>query len=591
MTMAPAPSRESTATQPVRTDRGLALIVDDEVANRRLLEKLLQQEGFGTVCAVDGAEAVTLFSERTPDIVFMDVMMPGMDGYEATRRIKSLSRARFVPVIFLTALSDSASLARCIDAGGDDFLSKPFSIEIFKARVVALERIRELYRELAWQHDQLSLRFDAERRDEAMAERVFSHAIAARNVVLDGVAALHRSASSFSGDLVLTARLPDGGARLLVGDFTGHGLAAAIGALPVTEIFHAMSSRGADCVSVLEEINRKLCTLLPPDRFMAATLISVSGTGSRLWVWNGGMPPVIIAGAEGLHRVASHGLPLGIVPDGRYHEEMQVQSITPACRLLMMSDGLLEARDRAGVMFQAAGLDACLDRWGAGEGMASVLETALEAHCGAVAPDDDVTAVELVVSKALLVEDCVPDVSHGERARVGWEWSVSLSGPYLVERPPLGMMLESAGFLNSLGAHIGAIDTVVAELYSNAVEHGVLGLASSLKSSPDGFHAYYEQRARRIAAGWRGFVRLHISFTPLVDGGRVRIVVSDSGPGFDATIVDELERDPDPARPWGRGLSVVRKLCESLGFEAPGNRVIAVYRWIDRVAEAPLEST
>ena len=102
------------------------LVVDDDDTNRLVLEALLSDAGHRVIEARHGAEAVELYRQHRPDAVLMDVMMPVMDGYEASRRIRALAGRHFVPIIFLTALSDDKSLARCIEAGGSDFLTKPF---------------------------------------------------------------------------------------------------------------------------------------------------------------------------------------------------------------------------------------------------------------------------------------------------------------------------------------------------------------------------------------------------------------------------------------------------------------------------------
>ena len=93
---------------------GKALIVDDEKTNRLILKSLLSKQGYQTIEAVNGQEAIDLFNQENPSIIFMDVMMPVLDGYEATRQIKAASANRFVPVIFLTAMSDEEALAQCI---------------------------------------------------------------------------------------------------------------------------------------------------------------------------------------------------------------------------------------------------------------------------------------------------------------------------------------------------------------------------------------------------------------------------------------------------------------------------------------------
>lgn len=118
------------------------LIADDQPLNRALLQAMLVLEGHEVLEAGDGAQAVALFERERPDLVLMDVVMPVMDGYEATRRIKQLAGARFVPVIFLTAFATEEALEAARAAGADDFLSKPYRRAALNARIAILRRLR-----------------------------------------------------------------------------------------------------------------------------------------------------------------------------------------------------------------------------------------------------------------------------------------------------------------------------------------------------------------------------------------------------------------------------------------------------------------
>ncbi len=121
------------------------LIVADELSNRMILSAILKKEGYSVVSAVNGQEAIDVFQQEEPDLVLMDIMMPVMDGYEATQKIKVLSQEKFTPIIFLMAMTDEQALRRCVDVGGDDFLSKPYNQVIIKAKIDALERMSQLY--------------------------------------------------------------------------------------------------------------------------------------------------------------------------------------------------------------------------------------------------------------------------------------------------------------------------------------------------------------------------------------------------------------------------------------------------------------
>ncbi len=554
--------------------RGCALIVDDEPSNRRLLTLMLNREGFRTIEASDGQEAINCFADARPDIVFMDVMMPGMDGLEATRQIKMLAGIDFIPVIFLTALAESQSLMDCIQAGGDDFLSKPFNFIVLKARILAMERVRDLQRSVATKRQALSAMLEREREEQALAERVLSRAVMNRNVIMEQLILVQRSATIFNGDLVLTQHLPYGGLRLLVGDFTGHGLAAAIGALPVADIFHAMTIKGIDDAYVLAEMNRRLYQILPPDRFLAACLISIRGQGSELRWWNGGMPSAWLRCRDGLHELASHSLPLGILPELPAQELPQRISLSCGDRLLLMSDGLLEATNAQGQMFVNSGFQELLNAWEFGQPLAPALYAALDIQTAGMEQLDDIALVEIPLSADLFAAPLpVPRLLPHS----GWAWSLALKDTSMCIQPSLEVALKPLGLLHGLETHIGTLETIIAELYSNALEHGVLKLESSMKNTPDGFDAYYQDRTQRLAEGCAGQVILDLRYEPSDTGGCVEVRITDSGVGFD--LDENLAVSRDPHRPWGRGIALVRQLCESVTYSHHGARVKAVYRW------------
>ena len=381
--------------------RGLALVVDDEPANCRLLSLMLNKEGFLTREAQSGEAALACFAAERPDIVFMDVMLPGMDGLEATRRIKELAGMEFVPVIFLTALSDDQTLLRCIEAGGDDFLSKPFNFTVLRARILAMERVRNLQRTITAKQRLVSALLEQDREEQLLAERVLSRAVMNRNVALDKLGLIQRPATIFNGDLVLTQYLPDGGLRLLLGDFTGHGLAAAMAALPVAEVFHAITAKGIDDEQLLREINRKLYQLLPADRFMGVCLLSISSDERMVSWWNGGMPSAWLRTADGLRELSSHALPLGILPELATEDVPQTISLHWGDALLMMSDGLLEACNEQGLMFCHAGFDPILNGWEHASPVLPALSAALEQHCAATEQADDIAVVEILLTPEL----------------------------------------------------------------------------------------------------------------------------------------------------------------------------------------------
>jgi putative two-component system response regulator len=121
---------------------GHVLVVDDVEANRALVAAALSRDGYHVTFAGDGRDALDVVARDQPDLVLMDVMMPGLDGFAACRALKRDPRTRLVPVVLVTALQDSEHRIRGIDAGADDFLSKPFNPHELRARVRSLIRIK-----------------------------------------------------------------------------------------------------------------------------------------------------------------------------------------------------------------------------------------------------------------------------------------------------------------------------------------------------------------------------------------------------------------------------------------------------------------
>ncbi len=124
------------------------LLVDDNAANVDLLEAYLEPSGYDIIKAYDGLEGLSLAHDENPDLILLDVMMPGLDGYEVCKRLKDDEKTRLVPIVIITALSDLDDKIKGLDVGADDFLSKPIVRPELMARVRSLLRIKTLHDDL-----------------------------------------------------------------------------------------------------------------------------------------------------------------------------------------------------------------------------------------------------------------------------------------------------------------------------------------------------------------------------------------------------------------------------------------------------------
>ena len=512
---------------------GKALIVDDEKTNRLILKSLLGKQGYQTIEAVNGQEAIDLFNQEHPSIIFMDVMMPIIDGYEATRQIKAASANRFVPIIFLTAMSDEKALAQCIEAGGDDFLVKPYDKVILQSKIRSMQRIAALNREVQGMYSMIH-------REQEIAESVFVNAIQSSNIENQYLRQVVRPAGIFSGDMVLSAYSPSRDLFFLIGDFTGHGLLAALGAMPVSEVFRAMTTKGFSPEEILTGINKKLKSMLPVGMFFGAQLVVVNHDLEHVRVFNAGMPDVIIVDGETnqiKYRLASTGLPLGVESNIDPREMLQYAPISNNDKILMHSDGLTEARNAADQEFGSERLMESIARAPKNKIFDQVF-TDLDSFCGDVKTQaDDVTLVEITCVHDVLpeieVHDYIKPSTHMLGDRGEWKLSLRFNGTRLRETNPVPILVNYLTEMEELEAERQSLFTVITELYVNALDHGVLGLDSKLKSDPAGFEAYFQTRESRLASLDSGYVIFNLSVEQESSRRSILLRIEDSGKGFD----------------------------------------------------------
>ena len=556
----------------------LVLIVDDEDVNRMVICGMLKHAGFRLLEAKSGREACEICLQVQPDLVLMDVMMPDMNGMEAAARIKRHHHDSFVPIVFVTAIADEKQLLKCIESGGDDFLVKPVSRLLLKAKIEANLRTRAVHARLAQQRDLLVRHQDQVREDLDIAGRILAGVVNQKYLEAQNVRHLLRPVEAMNGDLILAARRPSGEQAFLLGDFTGHGLPAAIGAQVVGGIFNVMAAKGIALEHIVAEINSKLKAILPVGRFLSCCLFDLYTDSGAVRFFNGGMPDVLVRTAEGALRftLPSENLPLGIVAD--YSPQLRNIVLNVGDRVVAYSDGVIEAHAPNGELFgddrlrRIVGMAATLDD------TLGAVTAAMDAHTQSASQHDDVSL--------LIVEyrENIPEVAElitpaFVRDRAGtWRYQATFNADDLRADEPIARITQVLEAAQGLAPVRSQLFTLMTELYSNALEHGLLNLDSAIKQQPDGFSEYYGTRAKRLAALENAKVDIICAHRPSAEGGELEVTVAHNGTGAPAELAVQCALEANRALS-GRGIALVRKLCSDLRYENEGKTAIATYHW------------
>jgi len=564
----------------------VALVVDDSKMQCRVLQVFLEEEGYRVITANDGSEAVDMYIHHKPDLVLMDINMPVMNGYEATLKIKSLSSDALCPLIFITSDDTEKAFIESVKVGGDGILVRPFSPQVFKAKIQSIQRIIDLYGNVkALQQEQ--------QKDAELAEQLMSGVIEARNFALDKIGIVRKPAALFSGDIQLTALCPNGNLNVMLGDFTGHGLRSSIGAIPLASTFRAMTQKGFSLIDIISQINKQLYDLLPSDLFLGAVFVTVSESDKSAYIFNGGLPDAYILSESGeiKFKVSSSHPPMGVLPSLLPDTSLTIFPVKATSRIALISDGIIEARNIEGEMFEFERFERSLIKGVQAKNVSKTVLKDVMDFCQDMPQEDDISLIDIPCSNwnetkstkedlALTVDEkTIPEVTLAE-ALSAWDWQLKLSGSRLGKINPIPMALNQITEIEGQSEHWQNLFTILTELFVNSLDHGVLNLNSDLKSSAEGFVLYFHERESRLAKLTDGFVDIKLSFHPLPKGGRIKIIVKDSGKGFDVEQYREQLKTRDTRNQLsGRGIYLLEQLCETLVYKNNGTLVEVTYAW------------
>jgi DNA-binding response OmpR family regulator/serine phosphatase RsbU (regulator of sigma subunit) len=559
------------------------LIADDNASDRLLLSKIISKQGHDVIEAENGKQAIDCYVKEAPDIILMDVLMPELDGKQAAKEIKRLAGEDLIPIIFLTSLVDAQSLADCLESGGDDFLTKPYNHIILKAKVDAFVRMRKMHGILQKQRDTIAENNQHMLHEQHVAKAVFDNVAHSGCLDASNIKYMLSPLAVFNGDVLLAARKPSGGMHVFLGDFTGHGLPAAIGAMPVAEIFYGMTAKGFGLRDVLREINLKLKSILPVGFFCCAAVVDLSFTKRSISMWMGGVPDCYLLNEQGetLKSIRSHHLPLGVLSSEQFDDEMTEHGMDIGDRLFMWSDGIVEARDEKGDMFGEERLRGIFEQGISHDLLFNAVQDSVSDFVGDSARDDDTTLIELKMVDENELEQSELVLEQGTiTGPSDWRMEYELGIESLKNFNPLPLLMHIMMEVPALRVMGGQLFTIVAELFSNAFEHGVLKLDSGLKSTPAGFAEYYALRQQRLDEVKTGFVKISMTHSSILGrSGVFSLMIEDSGDGFDFPEKIYQNAPATKNKFSGRGIPLIYSLCHSLEYLECGNKVVAQIHW------------
>jgi phosphoserine phosphatase RsbU/P len=319
----------------------LILIVDDTPTNIGVISGALR-DTYKTKVATNGAKALAIAAEEEkPDLILLDVMMPEMDGYEVCRRLKADPATNEIPVIFLTGQTSAEDETKGFDVGAVDYVHKPFSPAVVKARVRSHILLREARAQLAKQLLDINAELEMARQIQLS---ILPHTLPK----LEGldIAARFLPMTSVAGDFYDFIAIDDKHLGILIADVSGHGLPSALIASMLQVALTAQVGVASEPAKVLWGLNRALCGKFTYN-FVTAAYVYVDLQNHFFRYAGAGHPPLLLSRASSCKasKVLENGLILGMFTEATYKSlELPLE---PGDRMALYTDGILEATNSA----------------------------------------------------------------------------------------------------------------------------------------------------------------------------------------------------------------------------------------------------
>lgn len=367
----------------------LILIVEDNPASLDIMQVRLTANKYQVVTATDGEEGLAMAQTHHPDLILLDIMMPKMGGLEVCRRIKNDPKLPFMPIIMVTAKADSKDVIAGLEAGGDEYLTKPVDHGSLVARVKSMLRIKELHDTVLEQSSQLKNQL----KTASVIQKLFWPELPNLGGGVHIWAASH-PASYVGGDFYDVITLPDTSIIAYVADVAGKGVPAALIMAALSMKIRTEALLQQDINSLLQAVNTGMYNLASEEGyFVTLVLLRFWPIEGKIELVRAGHPnPVWIADGVFKQIPPLKGVSLGIVTDVEYEKtELWLGS---GDSLLLFSDGVIEAENEARELF---GDDRLIDYIDSAKGPPRGLELldVIGKWRGQAEVNDDLTLLEI----------------------------------------------------------------------------------------------------------------------------------------------------------------------------------------------------
>jgi sigma-B regulation protein RsbU (phosphoserine phosphatase) len=324
----------------------LILIVGDNPANVEIFQMRLLANDYDIITATDGEMGLAMAREKHPDLILLDIMMPKMDGLEVCRRLKGDTSLPFMPIILVTAKSESRDVVAGLEAGGDEYLTKPVDHAALVARVKSMLRIKLLHDTVLKQSTQLKKQLKTATKIQSLFWPEIPELKGGGHIW-----ALSVPATYVGGDLYDVIPLPDGSLLAYVADVSDKGVPAALIMAALSTKIRSESQTQNEIDELLASINNSLYNLISEEGFFATIVIVKYWpvSGKMQLALGGHFQPLWIV-EDGIGNMPQlNGISLGIIPDA--HFEKKEITLSPGESILLFTDGLIEAENEGKELF------------------------------------------------------------------------------------------------------------------------------------------------------------------------------------------------------------------------------------------------